>query len=119
MGEAFIVGYRHQGAGLYGLLFPLMFGAVLPFSLMACLRLSQRYWTGILILGVTVGLQLVATAISAAGFAILKPVSVIRGICARIPISTAAVSRAFARALGNNGLIGIHQAWTMLLAAPA
>ena len=119
MGEAFIVGYRHQGAGLYGLLFPLTFGAALPLSLMAVIRLSRRFWIGLLILGLTIGLQLLATGIAAAGFAILQPVSVIDEYVLQNPESTAAVSREFARLLGNNGLIGIHQAWTMLLAAPA
>lgn len=119
MGEAFIVGHRHGGVGLYGLLFPLLVGCALPLSLMTILRLARRYWVGVVILAVTIGLQLLATGISAAGFALLKPVSVIDEYVRLNPDSTAAVSRAFARLLGNNGLIGMHQAWTMLLAAPS
>jgi hypothetical protein len=119
MGEAFIVGYRNGGAGLYGLLFPILFGVMLPLSLVTVLRLSGRFWTGLAVLGVTLTLQYLATGIAAAGFAILKPVSVIEEYVRLNPDSTAAVSREFARLLGFNGLIGFHQAWTMMLAAPA
>ena len=119
MGEAFIVGYRNRGLGLYGLLFPMMVGAVLPLSLMAIVRISRRFWMGLLILALTIGLQYLATGVSAAGFAILKPVSVIDEYVRQNPDSTAAVTRQFAGLLGFNGLIGFHQAWTMALAAPA
>jgi hypothetical protein len=119
MAEAFIVGYRMKGIGLYGLLFPILVGTMLPLSLMVCIRLSRRFWIGLLILGLTLGLQYLATGVAAAGFAVLKPVSVIDEYVRQNPNSTAAVSREFARLLGFNGLIGFHQAWTMTLAAPA
>jgi len=119
MGEAFIVGYRLKGIGLYGLLFPILVGVMLPLSLMVCIRLSKRFWIGLLILGVVLGLQYLATGVAAAGFAILKPVSVIEEYVRQNPDSTAAVTRQFARLLGFNGLIGFHQAWTMALTAPA
>jgi hypothetical protein len=119
LGEAFIVAYRAGGAGVLGLLFPLLVGIMLPLSLMTILRLSKRFWIGLAILGLTVALQYIATGITAAGFSILKPVSVIEEYVRENPDSTTAVSREFARLLGFNGLIGFHQAWTMLLTAPA
>jgi len=119
MGEAFIVGYRHGGVGLYGLLFPLLVGAFLPLSMMACIRLARRFWVVLLILGLTVSLPYLATGVAAAGFAVLQPVSVIDEYMRQNPESTAAKAREFAGLLGFNGLIGFHQAWTMTLSAPA
>jgi len=73
----------------------------------------------LLILGLTVLLQYLATGVAAAGFAVLKPVSVIDEYVRQNPESTAAKAREFAGLLGFNGLIGFHQAWTMTLSAPA
>jgi hypothetical protein len=119
MGEAFIVGYRMQGIGLYGLLFPIMMGAVMPFSLLMVIGISKRFWLGLPILGMTLILQYLATGVAALGFEVLRPVSVIEEYVAQNPGSTAAVSRQFARLLGFDGLIGFHQAWTMALTIPA
>jgi len=115
MGEAFIVGYRHGGVGLYGLLFPILVGAFLPLSMIVLIRLAKRYWVLLVALGLTLLLQYLATGIAAAGFAILKPVSVIDEYVLQNPESTAAKAREFAGLLGFNGLIGFHQAWTMTL----
>jgi len=115
MGEAFIVGYRHGGVGLYGLFFPILVGAFLPLSMIVLIRLARRYWVVLLALGLTLLLQYLAIGIAAAGFAILKPVSVIDEYVLQNPESTAATAREFARLLGFNGLIGFHQAWTMTL----
>lgn len=117
MGEAFIVGYRHGGVGLYGLFFPILVGAFLPLSMIVLIRLAKRYWVVLLALGLTLLLQYLATGIAAAGFAILKPVSVIDDYVLQNPESTAAKAREFAGLLGFNGLIGFHQAWTMTLCA--
>ncbi len=119
MGEAFIVGHRHGGAGLYGLLFPILIGAFLPLSLVACIRLARRAWVVLLTAGLALALQYVATGIAALGFAILKPIPVIDQYVLLNPQSTAAQARQFAALLGNNGLIGLHQAWSMTLAIPA
>ncbi len=119
MGEAFIVGYRHNGAGLYGLLFPILIGAFLPLSMLACIRLARRFWVVLATFGLALLLQYLAIGISAAGFAVLQPVSVIDTYVLLFPDSTAAKAREFAALLGNDGLIGIHQAWTMTLAAPS
>ncbi len=115
MGEAFIVGYRGGGAGLLGLLFPLLVGAFLPFSMMILVRLARRFWVVLLAIGMSLGLQYVSTGVAALGFAILKPVSVIEAYVLENPQSTAAMAREFARLLGFDGLIGFHQAWTMSL----
>jgi hypothetical protein len=115
MGEAFIIGYRQGGVGLYGLLFPILVGAFLPLSMMVLIRLARRYWVVLLALGLTLLLQYLATGVAAAGFAILKPVSVIEEYVLQNPDSTAAKAREFAHLLGFNGLIGFHQAWTMSL----
>jgi hypothetical protein len=117
MGEAFIVGFRHGGVGLYGLLYPLMVGAFLPLCLVTIIRLARRFWVVLLMFALALLLQYAATGIAAAGFAILKPVSVIEEYVRQNPDSTAARSREFARLLGFNGLIGFHQAWTMTLSA--
>jgi hypothetical protein len=119
MGEAFIVGHRYGGAGLYGLLFPILIGAFLPLSLVACIRLARRAWVVLLTAGLALALQYLATGVAALGFAILKPVSIIDQYVLLYPQSTAAKAREFAALLGNNGLIGLHQAWTMTLAIPA
>jgi len=119
IGEAFIVGYRYGGAGLLSLLFPILIGAFLPLSLAVCIRLTNRFWVVLLTFGLALVLQYAATGVAAAGFAILKPVSVIEQYVLENPYSTAAMSRKFAALLGNNGLIGLHQAWSMTLAAPS
>jgi hypothetical protein len=115
MGEAFIIGFRHGGAGLYGLLFPILVGAFLPLSMMTLTRLAGRNWVVLPTAGLTLAMQYVATGVAAAGFAILKPVSVIEEYVRDNPDSTISMAREFARRLGFNGLIGFHQAWTMML----
>ncbi len=118
MGEAFIVGYRAGGAGVLGLLFPLLVGVFLPFSMMLLVRLAGRFWMVLPAIGLALGLQYLSTGIAALGFAILKPVSVIDAYVLENPESTAAMARQFARLLGFDGLIGFHQAWTMSLMIP-
>jgi hypothetical protein len=117
MGEAFIVGFRHGGVGLYGLFYPILLGAFLPLSMLTVIRLSSRFWIMLLIIALALLLQYIATGIAAAGFAILKPVSVIDEYVRLNPESTAAKAREFAGLLGFHGLIGFEQAWTMTLSA--
>jgi hypothetical protein len=119
MGEAFIVGYRQGGAGLYGLLYPLLLGAFLPLYLVTAIRLARRGWIVLVSFALALIFQYLAIGISAAGFAILKPVPMILEYVRQNPQSTAAKAREFAALLGFNGLIGFHQAWTMLLSLPA
>ncbi len=117
MGEAFIVGFRHSGAGLYGLFYPILLGAFLPLSMLTSIRLSRHFWIMLLIIVLALLLQYIATGIAAAGFAILKPVSVIDAYVRLNPNSTAAKAREFAGLLGFHGLIGFEQAWAMTLSA--
>ena len=117
MGEAFIIGYRHGGTGLYGLLYPVLVGALLPLSLLLLIQLARRFWVALLIIAVALVLQYLATGVASAGFAILKPVSVIDEYVRQNPDSTTAKAREFAKTLGFHGLIGIEQAWTMTLSA--
>jgi hypothetical protein len=102
---------------LYGLFYPILLGAFLPLSMLTCIRLARRFWIVLLIFSLALLLQYVATGIAAAGFAILKPVSVIDEYVRLNPESTAAKAREFAGLLGFHGLIGFHQAWTMTLSA--
>jgi len=115
MGEAFIVGFRHGGVGLYGLFYPILLGAFLPLSMLTCIRLSRRFWVMLLIIALALLLQYLATGIAAVGFAVLKPVSVIDEYVRLNPQSTAAKAREFAGLLGFHGLIGFEQAWAMTL----
>jgi hypothetical protein len=80
--------------------------------MLACIRLARHFWIVLLTFGLALLLQYVATGIAAAGFAILQPVSVIEEYILLNPDSTAAKSREFAALIGNNGLIGFHQAWS-------
>jgi hypothetical protein len=115
MAQAFIVSFHAQGAGLIGLLFPILVGSLFPMSLLLILGLSRRYWTAILVFLVTLPLEYVGIGLAAAGFAILRPVSVVEDFVRTNPDSTIALARQFARAIGFGGLIGFEQAWTMML----
>jgi hypothetical protein len=115
MAEAFVVGYRANGAGLLGLLFPILVGSFFPMSLLLAIRLSRRFWIAVLIFGFALGLQYFGVVVAAAGFAILRPVSTVEGYIRLNPASTIALARQFASRIGFNGLIGFEQAWTMTL----
>jgi len=115
MGEAFIVAFRKGGAGLYGVLYPILVGALYPLALVLTIRLAGKYWAAIVVFAITICLQYLATGISAAGFAILKPVSIVDQFVIDNPQSTLANVRAFAQATGFTGLVGLQQAWWMWL----
>lgn len=115
MAQAFIVSYRAQGAGLIGLLFPILVGSLFPMSLLLMLGLSRRFWIVIPVFVLTLGLEYIGIGLAAAGFAILRPVSVLEAFVRANPDSTIALARRFASAIGFGGLIGFEQAWTMML----
>ncbi len=117
MSQAFITGYRAGGAGLMGILFPLMVGAVFPLALLLNIRLAGRFWVAILLFFVAITLQYAGTGIASLGFAILKPASEIEMYVRLNPESTIAKAREFAQVIGFNGLIGFQQAWAMWLSA--
>lgn len=115
MGEAFIVAFRKGGVGLLGILYPIMVGALYPLALLLTIRLAGKFWAAIVVFAITISLQYIATGISAAGFDILKPVSIVDKFVIDNPNSTLANVRAFAQATGFTGLVGLQQAWFMWL----
>jgi len=117
MSEGFIAGYRAQGLGITGLLFPILVGALFPLPLLLSIKLARRFWVAALIFALAIILQYIGTGVAAAGFAIFKPVSVIEEFVRLNPQSTAAKTREFAHLIGFNGLIGFMQAWALQLSA--
>ncbi len=111
--QAFIYGYSQGGAGLLGLLFPILIGALYPLSLVLNVRLAKAYWIIVPIFALTLVLQYTGTGLAALGFAILKPVSVIDDYIRQNPQTTLALARKFVSENGMSGLIGLQQAWVM------
>jgi MFS family permease len=113
--QAFIFGFQNGGAGLLGLLFPLLIGILYPLGLVYTLRLSKAYWIVAPIFVLTLLLQYTGTGLAALGFAVMKPVSIIDQYVIQNPGSTVALARQFASQNGMSGLIGLQQAWVMWL----
>lgn len=117
MSEALIRGYRVHGVGLMGLLYPILVGALFPLPLVLNIKLSRHFWIAGLAFAVAFILQIIGVGVAAAGFAILKPVSVIEGFIRLNPDSTLAKAREFSHLIGINGLYGFQQAWALALSA--
>jgi hypothetical protein len=115
--QAFIYGFQHGGAGLLGVLFPLLIGMLYPLGLIYTLRLAKAYWIVVPIFVLTLILQYTGTGLAALGFAIMKPVSIIDEYVRLNPTTTTALARQFATQNGMSGLIGLQQAWVMWLSA--
>jgi hypothetical protein len=115
--EAFIVAFAGGGAGLLGLLWPILMGSLYPLGLVLTIKLARRYWIVLPVLALALALQYTGTGLAALGFAILKPVSEMEQFVRDNPQSTVALVRLFARESGFTGLIGIQQAWVMWLSA--
>lgn len=115
MAEAILVAFLAHGAGLQGLLFPILVGALFPMSLLLAIRLSGRFWIAALIFLLTLCLQMIGVKIAELGFSVLKPVSHVEIYVLLNPTSVTALARQMSKQLGFNGLIGYEQAWTMLL----
>jgi MFS family permease len=115
--EAFIVAFAGGGAGLLGLLWPMLMGALYALGLVLSVRLAGRYWIVLPILAVALVLQYTGTGLSAVGFKILNPVSEMEQFVRENPDSTVALVRQFAIQSGYTGLIGMQQAWVMWLSA--
>jgi hypothetical protein len=113
--QAFIYGFQNGGAGLLGLLFPLLIGVVYPLALVLNLRLAKAYWIVVPIFGLTLVLQYTGTGLAALGFAILKPVAILEDYIRQNPGSTVSLARQFTQENGMSGLIGLQQAWVMWL----
>ncbi len=117
LSEAFLVGFRAGGAGLWGLLFPLLMGLLFPLALLLSLGLARRLWAGLPILAVTLLLQYLGTGLAALGFALVQPVSVIEDFVRDNPDTVIALAREFGRLNGFSGLIGIQQAYAIWFSA--
>ncbi|MCC7361858.1 MAG: hypothetical protein IT317_20410 [Anaerolineales bacterium] len=113
--QAFIEGFGRGGAGLWGLLFPLMMGAWYPLTLTAQVRATGRFWVALPVALLCLGLQYLATGTAALGFAILQPVSVMDEFVRQNPTAVISLAREFGRLNGFNDLIGLQQAWIMWL----
>lgn len=113
--QAFIFGYQNGGAGLLGLLFPMLMGLLYPLGLVTTLRLSKIYWIVAPIFVLTLILQYTGTGLAAVGFAIMQPVSIINEYVRLNPSTTVALARQFASDNGMAGLIGLQQAWVQWL----
>lgn len=113
--QAFIYGFQNGGAGLLGLLFPILIGVLYPLALVLNLRLAKTYWIVAPIFVLTLVLQYTGTGLAALGFAILKPASLLEDYIRQNPQSTVALARQFTQANGMSGLIGLQQAWVMWL----
>jgi hypothetical protein len=111
LSEALIVGHRQGGAGLWGLLFPLVTGVWYALALAFIVRLAGRFWIGLPILALTLGLQFVSTGLAALGFAVLQPVSVIEAFVRDNPDSVIALAREFTIRNGFSNLVGLQLAW--------
>ena len=115
--EAFIVAFAGGGAGLLGLLWPILMGALYPLGLVLTVKLTRAYWLAVPILALALVLQYAGTGLASIGFDILKPVSVMDQFVRDNPQSTIALARQFAQESGFTGLIGTQQAWIMWLSA--
>ncbi len=113
--QAFIYSYSQGGAGLLGLLFPILVGALYPLYLVLNLRLAKVYWIVVPIFALTLILQYTGTGLATLGFAILRPVSIIDDYVRQNPQTTIALARRFASENGMSGMIGLQQAWVMWL----
>jgi len=113
--QAFIYGFQHGGAGLLGLLFPLLIGALYPLALVLNLRLAKAYWIVAPIFVLTLILQYTGTGLAAIGFAIVRPVSQLEDYIRQNPETTVALARQFTQENGMAGPIGLQQAWVMWL----
>lgn len=117
--QAFIEGFGQGGAGLWGLLFPLMMGAWYPLTLVAQVRASGRFWIVLPVAAVCLVLQYIATGLAEVGFAILQPVSVMEEFVRDNPRAVISLAREFGRLNGFSAMIGLQQAWIMWLSVPS
>lgn len=113
--QAFIEGFAQGGAGLWGLLFPLMMGAWYPLTMVAQIRATGRFWVVVPVALVCLGLQYIATGLAEVGFVVLQPVSVMEEFVRANPTAVVSLAREFGRLNGFSEMIGLQQAWIMWL----
>ncbi|MSP11612.1 MAG: hypothetical protein EXR62_01510 [Chloroflexi bacterium] len=115
MGQAFLEGFRAHGAGLMGLLFPIMIGVLFPLPLLLSIKLSRHFWVAALIFVTALLLEAIAIGFASIGFALIKPVSLIEEFVQDNPDSMISTARQFASLTGFTSLIGYQQLWIMAL----
>jgi hypothetical protein len=115
MSQGFIEGYRAGGVGLMGLLFPILVGAAVPFAMLISIILARRFWIVLPIFATAIVLQYIGMGIAAAGFALLKPVSVIALFIEQNRESMIAIASGFMQKVGFGGWAGYQQTWGMWL----
>lgn len=93
-----LVAYRHGGVLFYTL--PILSAAVLPLALVTTSRVSESRWAPIVVLLIVVATGMVGAQIARAGFAWLKPVSVMQDEIRKDPTSPIALAYAIARKNG-------------------
>lgn len=117
MSQSFIEGFRVNGAGLMGILFPVLVGAMFPMPMLLTIKIARRFRVVLLLFAVAMFLQLIGIGIAAAGFAILQPVSVIGDFIRLNPDSSIAKAAEFISQIGFSGWVGVQQAWSLSLSA--
>ena len=117
MSQAFLEAYRAQGAGLIGILFPILIGAVFPLAMLFMVRLVQRFSIVALVFALAMFFQIISVGVAAAGFAILQPVSVIDEFIRLHPESYLGTAAQFIAQLGFSGQVGVQQTWAFSMSA--
>lgn len=117
MSQAFLEAYRGHGAGLLGLLFPILVGAFFPLSMVLSIRLAGHFRIVLLMFAIAFAFQLLGTGLAAAGLALLQPVSVIQEFVRENPDSYIAIARELVSQSGFMGIVGLQQAWALSLSA--
>jgi hypothetical protein len=93
-----LVAYRHGGVLFYTL--AMLSALILPVALVTTTRLARLRWAPVLVLLVVIPTGMAGRVIANAGFALLKPVSVIEEVIASDPASPVALAHAIARKNG-------------------
>ena len=92
---AFLIGYSRGGVAFH--LYAILGALVLPATLLAAARLTDRRWAPPVAVGVAVVLGVVGMQVARAGFAVLQPVSYLAEEIAKDPTSPIALANAIAR----------------------
>ena len=117
MSQAFLEAYRAQGAGLIGILFPILIGAIFPLAMLFMVRLVQRFSIVLLVFALAMFFQIISIGIAAVGFALLRPVSIIAEFIQLHPESYLGTAAQFIAQLGFSGQVGVQQTWAFSMSA--
>lgn len=118
LGEGIIVGFQAGGAGLLGLLYPIMMGALGPLPLLLAVGLTGRLWLPALIVPLVILLQTIGILAAQLGFVLLRPVSQMSEFLAENPQSTIGTTIFFCQ-LNGFALVGFQELWVTALSLPS